>query len=116
MPRQSLLRIYKAFIRPHLDYGDIIHDQAYNASFHENLESVQRNAALGTIRGTSREKLSGELGLENRQNRRWYRKLSSFYEVFNDQSLKYLFKKIPQPLLSYSTKKCSQDSLCTCQT
>ena len=26
LPRQSLITIYKSFIRPHLDYGDIIYD------------------------------------------------------------------------------------------
>ena len=26
LPRHSLLTIYKSFIRPHLDYGDIIYD------------------------------------------------------------------------------------------
>ena len=30
LPRSVLLTIYKSFIRPHLDYGDIIYDQAYN--------------------------------------------------------------------------------------
>ena len=34
-PRQTLLTIYKAFIRSHLDYGDTIYDQAYNDSFHQ---------------------------------------------------------------------------------
>ena len=38
LPRPTLLTIYKAFIRPHLDYGDTIHDQAYNDSFHQKLE------------------------------------------------------------------------------
>ena len=33
LPRSALLTIYKSFIRPHLDYGDIIYEQAYNASF-----------------------------------------------------------------------------------
>ena len=33
LPRKSLLTIYKSFIRPHLDYGDIIYDQTYNTSF-----------------------------------------------------------------------------------
>ena len=28
--RQSLLTIYKSFIRPHLDYGDVVHDQPQN--------------------------------------------------------------------------------------
>ena len=32
--RQSLLTFYKTFMRPHLDYGDIVYDQAY-------LESLQ---------------------------------------------------------------------------
>ena len=36
LPRSPLLAIYKGFIRPHLDYGDIIYDQAYKASFHQN--------------------------------------------------------------------------------
>ena len=34
LPRPALLTIYKSFIRPHLDYGDIIYDQTYNTSFH----------------------------------------------------------------------------------
>ena len=33
LPRSARLTIYKSFIRPHLDYGDIIYDRAYNASF-----------------------------------------------------------------------------------
>ena len=58
--------MYKSFIRPHLDYGDIIYDQSYNTSFHQRLESLQYNAALavtGSIRGTSKEKLHNELDL-----------------------------------------------------
>ena len=58
LPRSALLIIYKSFIRPHLDYGDIIYDQAYNASFHQKLELLQYNACLaitGVIKGTSRE-------------------------------------------------------------
>ena len=34
LPRTSLITIFKSFIRPHLDYGDIISDRAYNTSFH----------------------------------------------------------------------------------
>ena len=32
-PRNSLITIYKSFIRPHLDYGAIIFDQPENESF-----------------------------------------------------------------------------------
>ena len=60
LPRLLLLAIYKSFIRPHLDNGYIIHDQAYKLSFHQRLESVQYDSALaitGAIRGTFTEKL-----------------------------------------------------------
>ena len=76
LPRQSLIAIYKSFIRPHLDYGDIVYDRAFNESFHKSLESIQSNAAIaitGAIRGTSSEKLFQELGLESLKSRRWLR-------------------------------------------
>ena len=41
LPRKSVITVYKSFIGPHMDYGDIIYDQAYNASFHRKLESLQ---------------------------------------------------------------------------
>ena len=57
LPRAPLVTIYKSFVRPHLDYGDILYDQIFINSFHERLESIQYNAALettGTIKGNSR--------------------------------------------------------------
>ena len=63
LPRNALLTIYKSFIRPHLDYGDIVYDQPTNDSFCKNLESAQYNAALaitGAIKGTSQVKLYKE--------------------------------------------------------
>ena len=68
-----LLTIYESFIRPHLDYGDIIYDQVYTASFHQKIQSVQYNSALaitGTIRGICKEKLYQELSLETLGKRR----------------------------------------------
>ena len=35
LPRIALTTIYKAFVRPHLDYGDILYNQAFNLSFHQ---------------------------------------------------------------------------------
>ena len=60
LPRTALITIYKAFVRPHLDYGDILHDQAFNLSFQQKLESMQYRACLaitGAIWGTRREKI-----------------------------------------------------------
>ena len=70
MLRLVLITMYKALVGPHLDYGDIIYDEAYNETFHQKLESIQYNACLalsGAIRGSSREKLYHELGLESLQ-------------------------------------------------
>ena len=33
LPRQALVKIYKAFLRPHLDYGDIVYDKPNNETF-----------------------------------------------------------------------------------
>ena len=41
LPWQSLLTIYKSFIRPHLDYSDVIFDQPLNESLSNRIESVQ---------------------------------------------------------------------------
>ena len=40
LPRTTIT-IYKAIARPHLDYGYILYDQAFNSSFRHRLESVQ---------------------------------------------------------------------------
>ena len=87
LPRHSLLTIYKSFIRPHLDYGDIIYDQSNNQAFSSNkIEAVQYNAALaitGAIRSTSRIKVYQEQGLESLKSRRWFRRLCYFYKIKN---------------------------------
>ena len=38
LPRDSLVIIYKSFIRPHLDYSDVIYDQPNNDSFSDKIE------------------------------------------------------------------------------
>ena len=40
----------------------------------------------GTLRGTFREKLHQELGLESLQLRRWYRVLCCFVKIYNSKS------------------------------
>ena len=107
LPRYALLTIYKSFAGPHLNYGDIIYDQAYTASFHQKLELLQYNACLaitGAIRCTLREKLYEELGLESLQLRRWFRKLSCFYKLFRSEHPRYLFKLISSRSSSYITR------------
>ena len=60
LPRKSLLTICKSFIRPHLDYCDVIYDQPNNESFCTKIERILYNAVLaitGAIRGTSQIKI-----------------------------------------------------------
>ena len=40
LPRSSLLTIYKWFIRPQLDHGDVIYDQPNNNRLSEKIESI----------------------------------------------------------------------------
>ena len=105
--RRSLVLIYKSFIRSHLDYGDIVFDQAFNKSFHDNLESIQYNASLaitGAIRSTSKKKLYQELGFKSLQQRRWFRKLCTFYKIYKNQSTSYLYNLIhPSSRISRSS-------------
>ena len=38
--RPALLTIYKAFVRPHLDYGEVTFDEIRNKTFHQKFEST----------------------------------------------------------------------------
>ena len=68
VPREGLVTIYKVFIRPHLDYGDIVYDKPDKETFINKIEKAQYDAALGitgAIRSTSQEKLYAEPGIES---------------------------------------------------
>ena len=82
LPRTPLVTIYKFFVRPHLDFEDILYDQTFNNSSREKLELIQYNAALAltaTIRSSFGEKLYQELGFESLQQQHWYQKRCLFF-------------------------------------
>ena len=94
MPRDSLVTIYKSSIRPDLDYADVMFDKPSNSTLSSRIESVQYNAALaiiGTMRGTSKEKLYEERGFETMKERRLVRRLYCFYKILNNQGPAYLY-------------------------
>ena len=75
IPHDARLRIHKSFIRPHLDYGNIIYGKANNESFKNKIENIQykvRIAITSVIQGTPHDNVYQELGLEFIENRRWY--------------------------------------------
>ena len=93
--RDVLDQIYKLYVRPHLDYGDIIYhrdDTQMQLNFTQRLEQTQYSAALavtGAWRGTSRQRLYDELGWETLYHRRWYRRLCHFFKLIRSHSPEY---------------------------
>ena len=98
LDRKTLLTVYKSYIRPHLDFGDIIYDRPNVEKFVNNIESIQYNASLaitGAIRGTSMERIYQELGLERLSDRRYYRRLCAFWNIVKGNSPAYLINYLP---------------------
>ena len=64
-------QIYKLYVRPHFDYGDIIYhkpDPEFTHDMTKRLERIQYSAALavsGAWRGTNIDRLYEELGWES---------------------------------------------------
>ena len=109
-PKRILDQMYKIFVRPHLDYCDIIYhlpsltnlsDSSINLNFMmQSLESTQYQAALsvlGAWKGSRKISMYEELGWESLSDRRWFRRLCQFYKIQNDLAPLYLKEAIPQP-------------------
>ena len=70
--RAPLITMYKSFIRPHLDYDDMIYDQTFNMTFQQKMETIQYNAVLA-ITGVIRGSLLGKTITRIRFGDSWYR-------------------------------------------
>ena len=82
--KDVLDQMYKLYVQPHLDYGDILYHQ-YDPNFSlcliTLLKSVQYSAALavtGAWRGTNTDKIHEKLGWESLYHRRYYRRMTLF--------------------------------------
>ena len=118
-PKRTLDQIYKIFVRPHLDYCDIIYhlpsltnssDSSTNLNFMmQSLESTQYQVALavlGAWKGAIKISVYEELGWESLSDRRWFRRLCQFYKIQSDLTPLYLKEAIPQPrTFSYVPQK-----------
>ena len=99
--RDVLDQVYKLYVRPHLDYGDIIyhrHDPEMILNFTKRIEQTQYSAALavaGVWRGFNRQKLYNELGWESLYQRRWFRRLCHFFNLRKTGTPLYLFAELP---------------------
>ena len=69
-----------------------------NSRFNEKIEAIQYNSALaitGCVRGTSRERLYSELGLNALYDRRRFHRLTFHYKINNNLTPAYLRNFIP---------------------
>ena len=119
LPFRTLM--YKALIRSHLDYCDIIyHIPALKSqtnlgvtlnSLMEKVERTQYLASLaitGTWQGSNRSKLYEELGWESLSDRRWCRRILQIHKIKNNMTPSYLKDKLPpnrRPLYRFNNSR-----------
>ena len=97
LDRKSLETIYIAFVRPILEYADVVWDNCTQQEKHE-IEKPQLEAAriaTGTTKLVSVQKLYDEIGWETLDVRRRKHKLVLFYKMYNDISPSYLSSLVP---------------------
>ena len=108
LPLKTLDQMYKALVRSHLDYSNVIyhipsitHQPPLGrtlSSLMEKVERVQYQAALaitGAWQGSSRSKIYDELGWETLSDRRKYRRVIQIHKIINNNTLSYLNAKLP---------------------
>ena len=103
---ETLEQYYKSWVRPHLEYGDLVYDRANregknafsdrrsNEDNSVHIESIQFQAATictGAWRTSSIEKVYEILGWESMESRRTLRKLSLLYDITNTKSPPHLY-------------------------
>ena len=98
--------IYKLYVRPHLDYADVVYHtaspanertpifrQETNIDILKEVEKIQYKAArvvTGAWYGTKRSKLYENLGWESLEDRRTMRKLCILHETIENKFPRYL--------------------------
>jgi len=106
LPLKTLCQMYKALVRSHLDYCDIIYhippkDTQFGLVLNalmEKVERIQYQAAVtitGAWQGSSRSKLYEELGWESLSSRRWFRRILDIHKIVSNKTPCYLKDKIP---------------------
>ena len=107
LPLKTLNQMYKTFVRPHLDYCDIIYHEPPKVgkaqeisltTLMEEIERIQYKAALavtGAWKGTNRSKVYDELGWEPLTYRRLSHRVIMLFKIVNRLIPYYLGEKLP---------------------
>ena len=107
LDRESLKTIYLTFIRPPLEYGDVIWDNCTQYEKNE-LDKIQNEAAritTGTTKLVSLDNLYKEVGWQTLHRRRQDHKITFFYKTFYQLTPIYLSSLIPQQVNAISGHK-----------
>ena len=105
LDRRSLETIYFTFIRPILEYGDVIWNNC-TLNDKQELDKIQNEAARivsGATQLVSISDLYHETGWEVLETRRKKHRLILLYKMINDQSPNYLSSLVP-PLVGQQSK------------
>ena len=107
--RKSLEKIYFAYIRPLLEYSDVVWDNCSTAT-KKQLDAIHFDAARiisGATKLCSIDKLFSELGWESLQTRRDKHKFIIFYKILHGSAPNYLADLVPplvQNISSYNLR------------
>ena len=97
LDRGSLERLYLTYIRPILEYADIVWDNC-SGTESDKLEDIQRAAArvvCGAKRGTSHARLYEEVQWEKLKDRRAKHKLSMMHKLSKNKAPETLLSLLP---------------------
>jgi hypothetical protein len=94
--------MYKSFIRPVMEYGDVIwHIPADHRHSLDILEKVQLEAArvvTGATRRCPTDNLYSEVGWEKLATRRQFHRASLMFKIENNLAPTYLQDLVPEPI------------------
>ena len=113
LPLKTLDQMYKALVRSHIDYCDIIYHEPSKVNQPplgvtltapmEEIERIQYQAALavtGAWKGSNRTKLYEELGWESLSDRRRSRRALQIHKIETNCTPSYLKEKLPPHFMS----------------
>ena len=111
LSRKALENIYITFVRPTLEYCDVIWDGCLqkDKDLLENIQLAAARVVTGARRGTSHSALLKETGWQTLQQRRDTHKLIMLYKILNNLTPEYLKELIP-PLASQRSDRTLRNS------
>ena len=106
LDRQSLQTMYFSFIRPLLEYGDIIWDNCCNYEKFE-IEKIQIEAGriiTGATKSCSKSKIQEETGWDSLETRRYKHRMVTFFKMVKGHAPSYLQFIVPPTVQQVSQR------------